>query len=125
MHIAPRNLVGAIGGRLIIGRRMLRQFRHVYRQTGAPVAASEQAVLPPVRKSRVNLHRLRVAAERLRSSGIHDALIERLVSHLINADDSQVLKMRAFALADAWGEPRMDVLRMCLYATRTGLLDLE
>jgi adenylate cyclase len=125
VHIAPRNLVGAIGGRLIIGQRMLRQLRHVYRQTGELVAASDQVVLPPVRKPRVNLHRLRVAAERLRSSGIHDALIERLVSHLINADDPQVLKMRAFALADAWGEPRMDVLRMCLYATRAGLLDLE
>jgi adenylate cyclase len=125
VHIAPRNLVGAIGGRLIIGQRMLRQLRRVYRQTGELVAASEQVVLPPVRKPRVNLHRLRVAAERLRSSGIRESLIERLVSHLIDADDSQVLKMRAFALADAWGEPRMDVLRMCLYATRTGLLDLE
>jgi adenylate cyclase len=36
-----------------------------------------------------------------------------------------VLKMRPFALADRWGEPRLDVLRTFLYATRSGLLDLE
>ena len=33
--------------------------------------------------------------------------------------------MRPFALADAWGEPRLEVLRLFLYATRAGLLDLE
>ncbi|MGQ9893975.1 MAG: DUF5939 domain-containing protein, partial [Roseiflexus sp.] len=125
VHIAPRNLVGAIGGRLIIGQHMLHQLRRVSYQTGKLVAASQQVVLPPVRKPRVNLHRLRVAAGRLHAFGIRAALIERLVSHIKHADDPQVLKMRAFAPADAWGEPRMDVLRLCLYATRTGLLDLE
>lgn len=125
VHIAPRNLAGAIGGRLVIGQHMLRQLRRAYRRTGDLLAASEQVVLPPVRKPRVNLYRLRVAAGRLHAFGIRAALIERLVSHIKHADDPQVLKMRAFALADAWGEPRMDVLRLCLYATRTGLLDLE
>ena len=33
--------------------------------------------------------------------------------------------MRPFALADAWGEERLEVLRLFLYATRAGLLDLE
>ena len=33
--------------------------------------------------------------------------------------------MRPFALADAWREPRLSVLRMFVYATRVGLLDLE
>ena len=125
VHMAPRNILGAIGGRLIIGQRMLRQLRRAYRQTGALVAASEPIILPPVQTPRVNLHRLRVAAERLRAFGIREALIDRLTDHIIRADDPQVLKMRAFALADAWGEPRMETLRLCLYATRTGLLDLE
>jgi class 3 adenylate cyclase len=33
--------------------------------------------------------------------------------------------MRPFALADAWGAARLDVLRLFLYATRAGMLDLE
>jgi class 3 adenylate cyclase len=33
--------------------------------------------------------------------------------------------MRPFALADSWREDRLEVLRLFLYATRAGLLDLE
>ncbi len=125
VHMAPRNIIGNIGGRLIVGQRMLRSMRQAYRKLGHLAAMSEQVVLPPVRPPRVNHQRLRIAAERLRAFGVRDALIDRLTAHIQTADDPQVLKMRAFALADAWGEQRMDVLRMCLYATRVGLLDLE
>lgn len=125
VHMAPRNIIGAIGGRLIVGQHMLRKLRRVYREQGRLVEAFEQFTLPSVSPLRVNHHRLRVAAERLRVFGIREALIERLIDHITCADDPQVLKMRAFALADRWGEPRMEVLRMCLYATRAGLLDLE
>ncbi|GIV98925.1 DUF5939 domain-containing protein [Roseiflexus sp.] len=125
VHMAPRNLFGSIGGRLLVGQRMLRQLRQAYRELGQRAAMSERVTLPPVRQPRINHQRLRVAAERLRAFGIRETLIDRLTDHLIGADDPQVLKMRAFALADMWGEPRMEVLRMCLYATRTGMLDLE
>lgn len=125
VHMAPRNIIGNIGGRLIVGQRMLRTMRQAYRKMGELAARSEQVILPPVRPPRVNRQRLSIAAKRLRAFGIRDALIDRLIAHIRTADDPQALKMRAFALADAWGEPRMDVLRMCLYATRVGLLDLE
>ncbi len=125
VHMAPRNIIGSIGGRLIIGQRMLRKMRQAYRQTGDLAATSEHVVLPPVRPPRINHQRLRIAAERLRTFGVRPSLIDRLTAHILNADDPRVLKMRAFALADEWGEPRMEVLRMCLYATRAGLLDLE
>src|SRR5947208_2055149 len=69
--------------------------------------------------------RLALGVERLRQFGIRPALVERLAAHLATADDPDVLRMRPFALADRWGEPRLDVLRMFLYATRSGLLDLE
>lgn len=125
VHMAPRNIIGNIGGRLIVGQRMLRKMRQAYRKLGYLAATLERTVLPPVRPPRVNHQRLRIAAERLRAFGVCDTLIDRLTAHIVRADDPQVLKLRAFALADAWGEPRMDVLRMCLYATRAGLLDLE
>lgn len=125
VHMAPRNIIGNIGGRLIIGQRMLRKMRQAYRQMGDLAATSDHVVLPPVRPPRINHQRLRIAAERLRAFGVRSSLIDRLTAHILNADDPRVLKMRAFALADEWGEPRMDVLRMCLYATRAGLLDLE
>ncbi|MCS6939127.1 MAG: DUF5939 domain-containing protein [Roseiflexaceae bacterium] len=125
VHMAPRNIIGNIGGRLIVGQQMLRAMRQAYRKLGHLAATFEQVVLPPVRAPRVNQQRLRIAAKRLHMFGVRDALIDRLTAHILSADDPQVLKMRAFALADAWGEPRMEVLRMCLYATRAGLLDLE
>ncbi len=125
VHMAPRNLVGRFGGRLIVGQQMLRNLRRAYRELGALAMAAAQAPLPPVRAPRMNTHRLQIAAERLREFGVRPSLVERLYAHVSQADDPQVLKMRAFALADQWGEPRMEVLRMCLYATRAGVLDLE
>ena len=59
------------------------------------------------------------------ASGTRKALAHRLVAHLSSADDPEVLRMRPFALADAWGVARLDVLRLFLYATRAGMLDLE
>lgn len=125
VHMTPRNIIGNIGGRLIVGQRMLRAMRRAYRELGRLAAIPGTITLPPVRPPRVNHQRLHIAAARLRAFGIREALIDRLTNHIVRADDPQVLKMRAFALADLWDEPRMEVLRLCLYATRVGMLDLE
>lgn len=125
VHMAPRNIVGRFGGRLIVGQQMLRSLRRAYQELGALAIAAGDMPPPPRRPANVNTRRMQVAAERLRSFGVRPALIDRLNAHLMQADDAQAIKMRAFALADQWREPRMEVLRMFLYATRAGLLDLE
>jgi adenylate cyclase len=124
--LAPRlGPVGALGGRLVVGQKMLRDLRGAYRTLGALAAAAGAVAPPPLRPAQVNQGRLAAGAERLRQFGISPRLAERLAAHLRTADDPEVVKMRPFALADRWGERRLDVLRLFLYATRAGLLDLE
>lgn len=125
VRLLPRNVVGRIGARLIVGEKMLRDLRRVYRSLAALAVAAEQVTPPPPRRPVVNGRRLAQGAQQLRQFGIRPALADRFVAHLSSADDPDVVRMRPFALADAWGEARLDVLRLFLYATRAGLLDLE
>jgi adenylate cyclase len=124
VHLQPRNIVGWLGGRVYLSRKLLRDLLRVYRSLDALAIAAEP-IIPPARKPIVDARRLALGAERLGQFGVRSALIERLTAHLSRADDPDVLRMRPFALADHWGEPRLEVLRLFLYATRSGLLDLE
>jgi adenylate cyclase len=126
VRIRPHNIVGWLAARVYIGRMMLGDLLRVYRSFGELAANAVVDVPPPRRKPVVNVGRLVRAAKRLHSEfRVERSLMERLTTHLSTADDPDVVRMRPFALADAWGEPRLNVLRMFLYATRVGLLDLE
>jgi class 3 adenylate cyclase len=125
VHIQPRNIIGWAGSQLYIGRKMLGDLRRVYQSLGELAANAGLVVPPPRRKPVVNGGRLARGADRLQQFGMAPALIERLTTHLSAADDPDVVRMRPFALADSWGASRLEVLRLFLYATRAGLLDLE
>lgn len=121
-----RNPLGGQPARIFIEQKFLRDMRRVYRLLGKIAAeATDYTPPPPLQLPTVNTERLERAAQRLRNTGVRPALIERLVRHLKTTDDPDVLKMRPFMLADRWGEPRLEVLRAFLYATRSGILDLE
>jgi hypothetical protein len=63
---------------------------------------------------------------RLRSAtAIPAALIECFSAHLVDGTDDEVLRMRPYALATQWGVDRLTVLRLFLYATCEGLLQLD
>lgn len=123
--VEPRGPIGWLAARLYIGRKLLGDLLRTYRSFGELAQAAALVAPPPARRPVVNVDRLALAADRLSLFNIGSALIERLTTHLRSADDPDVLRMRPFALADAWGEPRLEVLRLFLYATRAGLLDLE
>ncbi len=123
--VEPRGPIGWLAARLYIGRKLLGDLIRTYRSFGELAQAAALVPLPPARKPVVNLDRLALGAARLGQFSLRSALIERLSTHLRSADDPDVLRMRPFALADAWGEERLEVLRLFLYATRAGLLDLE
>ena len=53
------------------------------------------------------------------------AIANRLADFIEHGDDLAVSNIRAYKLADDWGEPRRLVLEVCLYATRAGLLDFQ
>jgi class 3 adenylate cyclase len=52
-------------------------------------------------------------------------LVARLVEAVEKGDDFDMASLRPYALADAWGVPRREVLEICLHATRAGLFDLR
>src|SRR5262249_47648807 len=72
------------------------------------------------------LHRDALArAERALREFVPEGIARRLVRYVEEADDIDVGRMRPFALADAWGLDRREVLGACLAAVRAGLLELQ
>lgn len=69
--------------------------------------------------------RLDVLCEKLRSQGAADEIVSHLEELIANADDLTLARIRSHTLADYWMLPRRDVLEVCLWATRVGLLDLQ
>lgn len=124
VEFEPRGVIGRTAAPLFIQQKLMRDLLRTYRNFGA-LARAPEPMIPPAHTPSVNAARLNSALERLRQFGMRDALTERLAQHLRSADDPDVIRMRPFMLADMWDEPRLDVLRLFLYATRAGLLDLE
>lgn len=87
----------------------------------AKESGAGKPVLTPVT---VPADRVRKAQEQLSSK--HDpALVSRLVSFLTQSDETELISIRPFALADGWKEDRTRVLRMCLDAVPAGLLEMS
>jgi adenylate cyclase len=62
---------------------------------------------------------------RLTATPIPAGLVARLKERICEGSDDQLTGIRPFALADAWGASRLDVLRLFLHATRAGLFELR
>lgn len=86
-------------------------------------AAKELAAEPsPVRNARVPQL---FARTELRAAGFSEALLDRFAFFLEESEDRDLARMRAYEIADAWGEPRRTVLNLFLSATRAGVLNLK
>ena len=72
-----------------------------------------------------NARLLASGADALRAAGVRGDLTDRVVGHLRDAADADLVRVRPFELADAWGEARVEVLRAMLHAVPAGLLDLR
>lgn len=65
---------------------------------------------------------------RLRQLGqlsLDRALVDRLGRLVREEVDEHLCDLRPYEIADAWNADRFEVLRLCLYATRVGILDLR
>lgn len=63
-------------------------------------------------------------ASRLERAPVEPALRERLLSFVRERPDDEVMQVRPFELARAWGADRREVLSACLHAARAGVFDL-
>lgn len=125
VEFEPRGLAGRTVAPEFIRRKLLRDLLRAYRNFATLALSAERVMPAPPRTPVVNTARLEQAGERLQQFGIPAGLVARLVAHLRSADDPDVIRMRPFALADAWADDRLAVLRAFLYATRAGMIDLE
>ncbi|MDT7809174.1 MAG: hypothetical protein QOJ70_2987 [Acidobacteriota bacterium] len=124
----PRGALGRAVIPLQIGRISARKFASVFRrydalalrdesrEAGAPrlpaLGANERALLASLRR-------------RLIKEGENERLVTLLAETVEGGDELTLARVRPYALADAWGASRRDVLKLCLKATRAGLLDLR
>ncbi|HLG74691.1 MAG TPA: DUF5939 domain-containing protein [Chloroflexota bacterium] len=80
--------------------------------------------LPPAGKPVVDRRRLAERVAQLHASPIDKHLLRLLEGRVVEAADDQVLRLRAFSVADAWQADRAETLRLFLYAAKAGLFDL-
>lgn len=112
----PRHFLGAWIAHVQIGFLTKRGFDRVYRAmernlvAGRTAYVKQPAIGPALGKT------LRRSLE-----GVEQA--ELLVSYLTTGDAADLTRMRPFHLAKQWDLPRTDALRLCLQATRAGVLD--
>src|SRR5262249_52660331 len=136
------NALGVIAIPVQIGLLSGRRFDATFRRYGQ-IASREVPMLDranpgnpaPTEPPPVTLPRGRLAPDarrhllRLRDNlvdrGAAPNLVARLVETIENGDEMALSRMRAYALADAWGWPRREVLELCLLATRAGMLELS
>jgi class 3 adenylate cyclase len=128
VRVRPRNALGRAVIPYQVGRVSARKFAEVFRRydqlalddeargvvesRAVGLGASERALLDSLRDKLVN-------------EGAGARLAARLCETVESADELTLARLRPYALADAWGAPRREVLELCLRATRAGLLDLR
>ncbi|MBC7911992.1 MAG: SRPBCC family protein, partial [Pyrinomonadaceae bacterium] len=123
----PRNALGRTAIPLQIGMLAARSFSAAIRRYDKFVAKDQTPLYEPTKAGFSPGGRVRLDAlcEKLVSQGAAQEIVVRLEELIAQADDLTLARIRPHTLADYWGAPRRDVLEVCLWATRVGLLDLQ
>lgn len=119
-RIVPRGWIGRLAARSV-GKKASQEILAFVRAFEA-YAASPEAVANPAAPPAETLNP-GILESRL-SKVAAPGPSSRLKTHLLEASDLDVLRMRPFALADQWGEDRTSTLRYFLHAARSGALDI-
>ncbi len=124
-QISARHALGAVVA-MVLGRKSVRD---VLRYCTACVALVQRGAPAPYPRTRTRSAivpaQMAFLLHRLRRMPVQEALLEALAQHLQDATDEEVLRMRPSTLATAWQAEPLEVLRLFLYATKVGLLNLQ
>ena len=127
----PRNLLGYAAIPAQVGVLSAASFDRAFRQYDAAAAqahtAAPTALDLPNRKPLApgGPARLAAAREKLLASGVRADLVDLLLRLIEEADDMALFRLRPYAVADFWEQPRRPVLELFLHATRAGLLNFS
>jgi class 3 adenylate cyclase len=86
----------------------------------SPFALGGTVVFPPGGRER-----LAPLREQLLANDANPELVANLFDVIETADDVAITRLRPYELAEAWGADRRDVLELCLWAVRVGLLEFR
>jgi class 3 adenylate cyclase len=127
--VRPASLLGSVAIPIQIGLisryRFGRAFRQIDEFIQHPIDSRGPFDSPRSFITGEGAQRLQASARDLAQDGYAGDLIERLTRLIDQAAEEDVIHLRPYALADLWGVPRREVLKLCLAATRRGLLDLR
>jgi class 3 adenylate cyclase len=123
-EIVPRNLIGQAILATGFGQRstdkVLAQVQTFDRFLGGEGDDPFPTLAPRSRPT----DRVTAIAGQLGAAGCPQQILDRLCHHIASARDEEVSRMRAFELADRWGEDRRATLGVFLRATVAGLLTM-
>jgi class 3 adenylate cyclase len=128
VRVRPR---GALGRAVIpyqVGRVSARRFAEVFQRYDRLALAEEARGVDESRAVGLGASAsalLDTLRDKLAGEGADARLAARLCETVASGDELMLARLRPYALADAWGAPRREVLELCLRATRAGLLDLR
>lgn len=125
--VTPKSFLGVLAVPIQIGLMAGRRFRAAFKKYDelAQIEASPAEIQPAIELSSASESRLAAIKERLLADGADDAVADRLIEFIKQADDFALARIKPYELADDWDVPRRAVLETCLRATRVGLLDLQ
>jgi class 3 adenylate cyclase len=123
----PRNLLGRAAIPIQVGLLSKKSFGEIFRRYDKGIKDGKPPLyLPsPAKFAQGGEARLKALSERLITQGAQPEIVKLLTEMIEQADDLTLSRIRSHALADYWNLPRRDVLEVCLWATRVGLLDLQ
>ncbi len=130
VEAAPRGAIGRVASAWEIGWKLTRRLREVYSRLDDAARAErpeEDPFEPPHRPSSSQVEQVEAGLARLASREgrkFPEVLLQRLRETLLFAPDKSVERLRPFALADAWGGRRPEVLDLLLHASNAGLVDV-
>lgn len=81
--------------------------------------------LPPPRISELGEAKLRSVCDALAERRLAREAIDRLAAHIKEADELDLYRLQIRGLARTWGIDERQLLRVCLHATRLGLLEMS
>jgi class 3 adenylate cyclase len=124
-EVVPSNILGRAGAFFVFGVYTLTRVSRLYRTFAERYRRRAGTVFPPPLPPDLHKRALEQRARDLRAPNLPPGLADRLIAHLATAPDDEVTNMRPFVFAARCGIDRMQALRLFLYATQAGLLDLH
>jgi adenylate cyclase len=104
---------------------VFKRYAHLLRFCEENYKTRKKSFTLPSPRPRLQEPILKNGLNQLKQKPVSQKLIPYLEQHIRTAPDKDCINMRPFVLADAWQEDRLEVLRLFLYATTCGLLEMK